>query len=206
MINLKGGLHSSNSSTKSPKQSQSAFQRPESSEDSSATGAAAISRSSQPISTSPTPSSSSSSASFQAIPSPNNNNNKNLDQIRHAVKHAANTTNQEILIDDEQDSQHNNNNNSDQDQSSSSSPENKELVIKREINKNLMGESPSSAKKPRLAAGEQTMTTSRSSPPNSLSTSPVNDMYDPANRNRASITRKMLEQNPSAIQRGNRHG
>jgi len=96
-------------------------------------------------------------------------------------------TNQEILIDDDVAT--------DKDESRLS-PDTRELTIRKEKNMNMF-DSPSSAKKLKLSNDDK-----HQSPPGSHSTSPIGDQYDPASRNRSSsITRKILELNPSVNQR-----
>jgi hypothetical protein len=93
------------------------------------------------------------------------------------------TTNQEVILDDD----------STEKDESRFSPDNRELTIKKEKNMNAF-DSPSSAKKLKLSNDP--------SPPGSHSTSPIGDSCDPSSRNRtSSVTRKILEQNPSVNQR-----
>ena len=106
----------------------------------------------------------------------------------------VNKPDQEIMLDNEND-----NSNDDE----RSSPDTRELTIKREINKNAMLDSPSSAKKPRLSTDpRQQHQQQQSSSPSSTSTSPVNDFGDRTKS--ASTNKNSLEQN--AVPRVNRHG
>jgi hypothetical protein len=142
-------------------------------------------------SSSPTPSSTSSSSSSSSLPGMTSPNSRQSQ--KHSLTPTATTTTnqQEIIIEDDGEK--------DERSSRMSPDDNKELIIRKEKNVNSMLDSPSSAKKQKLSNDGKY----QPSPPNSHSTSPVNDTYDAASRNRSSssITRKILEQNPNSNQR-----